>query len=92
MTIISKDVDLNNLPRMSAKDLARLDAITDDEIDFSDIPELDDNFWKNAKIIEPSETQSVGAQIIAGAKQALAFAEGAEDHNCVIHAPKKTEL
>lgn len=31
---------------------------------------------------------TVGESIIAGAKQALAFAEGAEDHNCVLHVPE----
>lgn len=33
--------------------------LTDKDIDFSDIPELDDNFWKNAKMIEPDLTQQV---------------------------------
>jgi len=30
--------------------LKRLDAMTDDDIDYSDIPELDDEFWENAEI------------------------------------------
>ena len=33
-------------------DLKRLDAMTDDEIDYSDIPELDDDFWENAEWFE----------------------------------------
>lgn len=32
-------------------DLKRIDATTDEEIDYSDIPELDDEFFKNAKIV-----------------------------------------
>lgn len=31
-------------------DLARIDAMTDDDIDYSDIPELDDEFWENAEL------------------------------------------
>ena len=26
--------------------------LKDEDIDFSDIPELDDNFWKNAEVVE----------------------------------------
>ena len=33
-------------------DLKRFDAIRDEDIDYSDIPELDDNFWKNAKQVD----------------------------------------
>ena len=32
-------------------DLARIDRMTDADIDYSDIPELDDEFFKNAKIV-----------------------------------------
>lgn len=34
--------------------LAELAALAEKEIDTSDIPELDDNFWKNAKVEHPS--------------------------------------
>jgi len=30
--------------------LKRLDAMTDDDIDYSDIPETDDGFWENAEV------------------------------------------
>ena len=30
-----------------------LAALPDDQIDYSDIPELDDDFWENAKIVAP---------------------------------------
>ena len=33
-------------------ELARLDSA---EIDYSDIPELDEAFWKNARIVEPRD-------------------------------------
>ena len=48
MAIVRKEVDLNHLPKMSEKDLARFDAITDEDIDYSDIPELGDDFFKRA--------------------------------------------
>ena len=34
--------------RASKTDWARVDAMTDDEIDYSDNPELTDEFWDNA--------------------------------------------
>lgn len=33
-------------------DLAKIDRMTDDDIDYSGIPELDDNFFKNVKIVD----------------------------------------
>ena len=35
---------------LRAEELA---ALPDDQIDYSDIPELDDDFWENAKIVAP---------------------------------------
>lgn len=32
-------------------DLKRIDAMSDKDIDYSDIPELDDDFFKNAEIV-----------------------------------------
>ena len=40
---------------MTAADIA---ATPDREIDFSDVPELDDAFWRNARLVEPDRTQS----------------------------------
>jgi len=34
----------------TAEELA---ALPDDQIDYSDIPELDDDFWENARIVAP---------------------------------------
>jgi uncharacterized protein (DUF4415 family) len=31
-------------------DLKRLDAMTDEDIDYSDIPETDEEFWKDAEV------------------------------------------
>lgn len=40
-------------------DLAKIDRMTDADIDYSDIPELDDDFFKNAKIVDwpPAKAQ-----------------------------------
>ncbi len=37
--------------------------VRDEDIDFSDIPELDDEFWKNAKVVEPDRTEQVTLRI-----------------------------
>ena len=45
------EVDLNNLPSLTKEQKAELKALSempDSEIDYSDIPPLDDAFWKNA--------------------------------------------
>jgi uncharacterized protein (DUF4415 family) len=42
------EVDLNDLPPLTAKQKAELAALEDRPIDYSDIPPLDDAFWKNA--------------------------------------------
>jgi uncharacterized protein (DUF4415 family) len=41
-------MDLQNPPPLTAEQHAELDALKDRPIDFSDIPELDEKFWKNA--------------------------------------------
>ena len=49
--IVTYKMDLNNHPVLSDEQKARLEALSkrpDSEIDCSDIPELDENFWKNA--------------------------------------------
>lgn len=43
----------SNLKRPSETDWARVEAMTDEEIDTSDIPPLDDAFFANAKLRMP---------------------------------------
>lgn len=38
-------------------------AARDQDIDFSDIPELDDDFWKNAELVEPDRTEQVTLRV-----------------------------
>ena len=42
---------------------AEIGATTDREIDFSDMPDLDDAFWQNARLTEPDRTQSVTLRV-----------------------------
>jgi hypothetical protein len=49
--LVNRTVDLAKLPSITKKqkaDLATMASRPDSEIDFSDIPELTENFWKNA--------------------------------------------
>lgn len=43
--------------------LEQLAALPDDQIDTSDIPELDETFWKNVKIRDPEATQQVTLRV-----------------------------
>lgn len=43
--------------------IEELAALPDSAIDTSDIPELGDDFWKNAKLIEPDNTQQVTLRV-----------------------------
>ena len=36
-------------------------ATKDEDIDFSDIPELDETFWRQARLVEP-DRRSVGGE------------------------------
>jgi len=44
---------------ISKKRLAAIDAIKDEDIDYSDIPETDEAFWKNAKLKLPEPKKGV---------------------------------
>ncbi len=41
----------------------QLAALPDDRIDTSDIPELDEAFWKNARLVEPEGTEQVTLRV-----------------------------
>ena len=47
------------MTNITDKRLKALAARTDAQIDYSEIPELDEAFWKDARMIEPDRTQSV---------------------------------
>ena len=56
------EVDLNNLPPLTEAQKAEIEtlaAMPDDQIDTSDIPELDEVFWNNAvqgRFYKPTKT------------------------------------
>lgn len=49
MPTVKTTIDPKNPPKASPKDLARFDAIKDGDIDYSDIPELGEDFFEKAK-------------------------------------------
>ena len=40
-----------------------IDAVEDENIDFSDIPELDEQFWRRAELVEPDRTEQVTIRV-----------------------------
>jgi uncharacterized protein (DUF4415 family) len=48
---------------ISRKRLEELQNIPDSAIDTSDIPELDDNFWRSAKMITPIAKKAVSIRL-----------------------------
>lgn len=63
MTTVKHTPDPNNLPRMTEAEKVRFDALSDKDIDYSDIPELDAAFWANAEIKHPSQKPSVTMRV-----------------------------
>ena len=45
----------DNLPEISLEEQRRLSALSDDEIDFSDITETDEAFWSGDDLIQESK-------------------------------------
>jgi uncharacterized protein (DUF4415 family) len=75
--IIRYEVDLNNLPPLTEEQRAELKALAempDSAIDYSDIPPLDEAFWKNAvqnpfyKPTKTSTTVRVDSDVLAWLK------------------------
>ncbi|MGH1393883.1 MAG: BrnA antitoxin family protein [Trichormus sp.] len=48
---------------ISAKRLEEIQNIPDEDIDTSDIPELDAHFWENAKLVQPITKQAISLRI-----------------------------
>ena len=65
MTTVKHTLDTKNPPRMNKDERARFDAISDDDIDYSDSPELDAAFWATAKVETPSQKSSVTMRLDA---------------------------
>lgn len=41
----------------------RIAAVKDEDIDFSDIPELDEAFWREAELVEPDPTEQITIRV-----------------------------
>ena len=41
----------------------RIAAVRDEDIDFSDIPELDDAFWREAELVEADLTEQITIRV-----------------------------
>ncbi|MBF2058182.1 MAG: BrnA antitoxin family protein [Cyanobacterium sp. T60_A2020_053] len=48
---------------ISPKRLKEIANIPDDAIDTSDIPELDDNFWRKAKMVKPITKKTISIRL-----------------------------
>lgn len=46
-----------------ALDPTEIAAIEDAAIDFGDIPELDDAFWQEARLVEPDRTEEITLRV-----------------------------
>lgn len=70
-TIVRKTLDDIRRTPISKKRLAEIAALPDEEIDFSDIPELTEKFWQNAvrnpfyKPVKKQVTLRIDADILA---------------------------
>lgn len=47
----------------SGMDFRRLDAMCDEDIDYSDIPPLGEEFWKNAKLLWPAQKEMISLRV-----------------------------
>ena len=63
MTTVNYTPDPKKKPQLTEEQEAKLAALSDEEIDYSDIPKLDDDFWKSAKPVNPDLTQPVTLRV-----------------------------
>lgn len=63
MTTVNYTPDPKKTVRLTEEQEARLKALSDEEIDYSDIPELDDDFWQNVTPVAPDPTQPVTLRV-----------------------------
>lgn len=63
MATVKHTLDPKNPPKMSAKERAHFDAIREEDIDYSDIPELDADFWATAEIKTPAKKPVVALRV-----------------------------
>jgi hypothetical protein len=62
MTTVHKHLD--EIPSMSTERAKELETMPDEEIDYSDIPPLDEEFFKKAKRVERTSTKPVRSPLL----------------------------
>lgn len=63
MATVKHTLDPKNPPKMNDAVRARFDAIREGDIDYSDIPELDADFWATAEIKTPAKKPVVALRV-----------------------------
>lgn len=66
--IVKRTLNLKKLPRLSAEQKARLDAVSsmpDEQIDYSDAPSLNDAVWMKAAADLPNTKQQITLRLDA---------------------------
>jgi hypothetical protein len=56
---------------ISDERLKELQSIPDSAMDTSDIPELDDRFWEQAKIVKPIKKKAISVRIVNHQQQKM---------------------
>jgi uncharacterized protein (DUF4415 family) len=54
---------LKESKRMTKKELEEFDALKDEDIDYSDIPPTDEEFWKDARVIKPARKKAISLKL-----------------------------
>jgi uncharacterized protein (DUF4415 family) len=54
---------LKDSKRMTKKELEEFDALKDEDIDYSDIPPTDEEFWKDARVIKPARKKAISLKL-----------------------------
>lgn len=49
--------------RKRALDPTEIAAVEDAAIDFTDIPELDETFWREARLVDPDRTEQITLRV-----------------------------
>ncbi len=63
MKTVNYTPDPKNQPQLTAEQEAKLAAMSDEDIDYSDIEELDDDFWDHAQPVTNDLTQPVALKV-----------------------------
>jgi hypothetical protein len=63
MKTIKYTPEPNKKPQLSEAQEARLASLSDEDIDYSDIEELDDEFWEKAERVSLDSTQSTTLRV-----------------------------